>query len=121
MLEARSMDKVFHKYRTDSEFTESIITSAKVFLATAHQLNDPFECSLKDISQDWMNEQNKQSMQASLAGFALTAHRAIESGGDFFGLRHSAIQKALDRVSSAGNLERSYDAWRAFMLEPSTV
>jgi hypothetical protein len=111
------MDKVFYKYRTDSPFTESIITSGKVFLATAHHLNDPFECSLKDISKEWMDERVNEGMQASVAGFAMTALRAIKSGGDFFGLQPSATQAALDSVVSSGELEKSYDAWRVFMLE----
>jgi hypothetical protein len=31
------MNKVLHKYRGDSPFTEGIIMSGKVFLATAHR------------------------------------------------------------------------------------
>jgi tetratricopeptide (TPR) repeat protein len=111
------MDNVLHKYRGDSKFTESIITSGKVYLATAHLLNDPFECTLQDISKEWMDQRITESMQAALTGFALTAKKAINSSEYFFGLKSSATQVALDSVLSAGGLSQSYDAWRAFILE----
>ena len=62
-----NVDRVFYKYRTDSRFSEELITSGNVFLATARQLNDPFECSLQDISKDWRTEQIKVRMEAALA------------------------------------------------------
>lgn len=111
------MERIFHKYRGDSEFTESIITSGKVFLATAHQLNDPFECSIKDICKEWMDERIKEGMQASLSGFALAALQAIRTGDGFFGVPPAAVQSVLDSVLKAGALEASYEAWRRFMLE----
>ncbi len=111
------MDRIFYKYRSDSKFTESIITSGKIFLATAHQLNDPFECSIKDICKDWMDEKIKEGMQASLAGFGLEASRAIRNGESFFNIPAAAVQNTLDSVFQAGNLEASYEAWRRFILE----
>ncbi|MDM8354002.1 hypothetical protein [Brevundimonas diminuta] len=66
----------FYKYRADNHFTESLIATGKVFLATAQQLNDPFECSLADISRTWVDHQVSQTMQASIEGFAMAAlHR----------------------------------------------
>jgi hypothetical protein len=109
------MDKVFHKYRSDSPFTEKIITAGKVFLATAHQLNDPFECSLRDISKVWMDKQIEMGMQAALAGFLLTARRSLDGSTPFFGLKRSKIQAAIETVTAKGSLAESYDSWRAFM------
>jgi len=111
------MLRVLNKYRNDSAFTESIITSGKVFLATAHQLNDPFECSIKDISKEWMDERINEGMQSSLSGFALAAFRAIETGKSFFGIPPAKVQAVMDAVLKAGNLEASYEAWRRFMTE----
>jgi tetratricopeptide (TPR) repeat protein len=111
------MGIVLHKYRGDSPFTESIITSGKVYLATAHELNDPFECTLQDICEEWMNKQVTNCMQAALAGFANAAHRAKQGGESFFGLERAAIHHAIDSVLSAGDLERSYEAWRTFILK----
>jgi len=109
------MDKVFHKYRADSSFTESIVTSGQVFLATAHQLNDPFECSLKDISKEWIDKQIETSMQASLAGFFMAARRSLVGSEPFFGLQRSEIQAAIETVKAKGSLAESYDSWRAFI------
>ncbi|MEM9366449.1 MAG: DUF2971 domain-containing protein [Planctomycetota bacterium] len=111
------MGKTFHKYRADSEVTEKLITSGKIFLATAHQLNDPFECSFEDIASDWIGERIKEGMQGALTGFALEAKRAISRGESFFGLPHEDIEAALGAIMSHGELERSYDAWQRFMKE----
>jgi hypothetical protein len=108
------MDKVGYKYRTDSDYTEEILKSGKVFLATAHQLNDPFECSLRDISKDWLEEQIRTSMQAALTGFIMSAHQAVQGGGSFMGLRPSDVQETLASISAAVDVEASYDAMRAF-------
>jgi tetratricopeptide (TPR) repeat protein len=111
------MDIVLYKYRSDSKFTESIITSGKVYLATAHQLNDPFECTLQDIGKEWMDKHIEEGMQAALAGFASEAEKTIERDESFFGLKSSATRVALNSVLSAGGLSQSYDAWREFILE----
>ncbi len=111
------MDNVFHKYRGDSKFTEAIITSGQVFLATAHQLNDPFECTLKDISAEWMDKQIETGMQAALTGFVLAARRSLANSEQFFGLESSQVTQAIESVTAMGGLAESYDAWRAFIQE----
>lgn len=111
------MDRLFYKYRGDSPFTESIITSGKVFLATAHQLNDPFECTVQDISKPWMDERIKEMMQAAVAGFVVTARRSITNGQGFFGCALSEVPRVVDAIVSSGDLTKSYDAYRAFILE----
>ena len=109
------MNKVLHKYRGDSPFTEGIFTSGKVFLATAHQLNDPFECSLKDISGEWMDKQIETGMQAALAGFLLTARRSLDRSEPFFGLDRSEIKVLLEAFTTKGSLAESNDSYRAFI------
>ncbi len=111
------MNITLYKYRADSEFTERLITSGKVFLATAHQLNDPFECSLGEISKNWVDEQVKQHMQASIAGFAAAARQSASYQQAFFGLSPSEIEAALNKVMHSGDLEDCYNAWREFMTE----
>ncbi|SOB79128.1 Tetratricopeptide repeat-containing protein [Sphingomonas guangdongensis] len=108
---------VYHKYRGDSPFTESILTDRKVFLATAHQLNDPFECSIADLSRDWINEQVEQATQAGLAGFVMEAGRTLRSGEPFFKATRGEVQLILDAIRAAETLEAK-DAIRIrFMLE----
>ncbi|HWE84809.1 MAG TPA: DUF2971 domain-containing protein [Terracidiphilus sp.] len=109
------MSKVLHKYRGDSSFTDGIIASGKVFLATAHQLNDPFECSLQDIGREWLDKQIETGMQASVAGFLFEAKRSVDESRSFFGVEHPQIQAAIGAVASKNSLAESYDAWRAFM------
>lgn len=109
------MGRVFHKYRGNSAFTDQIITMGKVFLATAHQLNDPFECSLQELSQDWVDEKIQWNIQAALAGFLLEGHRAETEEKTFFGLRPYEIEGALKKIRDAGDREAVYDAMRAFI------
>jgi len=109
------MDRVLHKYRTDTPFTEALITDGKVFLATAHQLNDPFECTLQDISHAWQEEHTTKAMQAALAGFAHSFGQNIEPGRRFFGLNNSKAKAAVEEIFAAGDLEASYVAMRAFI------
>ncbi len=112
------MDTVFHKYRADSAFTEAIITSGKVFLATAHQLNDPFECSLRDIANDWTQKQIDQGMQAALVGFVTESRRAIAQNSGFFGVPTNDIEGTVDLVLSAHQgLDKKYEAYRNFIHE----
>jgi hypothetical protein len=54
------MGKIFYKYRSDSEYTEQIFTSGKVFLSTAEGLNDPFECSMQEIGKSWIEEKVRE-------------------------------------------------------------
>ena len=43
------------KYRADGEFTERIFTTGLVWLSTATQLNDPFECSFRSAPAEWVS------------------------------------------------------------------
>ena len=111
------MSRILHKYRGDSAFTEAIITNRQVFLATAHQLNDPFECSLRDISADWMEAQIKQGMEASLAGFAMAAKQSIDNRTTFFDVPPWNVETTLKRLFAQGGLEDRYDAMREFLRQ----
>ena len=75
----------YYKYRADSEYTEQIFTSGKVYLSTAAGLNDPFECSLQEIGKDWIEEKVKEMQQAGLLGFLLEARKAQNHGTGFWG------------------------------------
>jgi hypothetical protein len=111
------VDQILYKYRTDSPYTEQLITSGEIFLATAQELNDPFECSLQDISKDWLHEKVETDMQAALSGFVMSAKHAEREGGNFFGLDSSAADEALQTILSGGNLEASYEAMREFIRQ----
>lgn len=109
------MTKIFYKYRGNSAFTDQIITTGKVFLATAHQLNDLFECSLQDLSREWVQEQIQLNIQSALAGFLMEAVRAKSEAKSFFGLRPYEIDGTLEEIRNAGDRDAVYDAMRAFI------
>jgi hypothetical protein len=45
--------KILFKYKDDSERTEDIIKTQKVWLSSPAQLNDPLECRIGEIPKDW--------------------------------------------------------------------
>lgn len=114
-MTAVNLGQVFYKYRSDSPFTEEIINSGNVFLATAHQLNDPFECSLQDISQDWLDGHLKEQMQASISGFLMSAFQAKRERHDFFGTPPGEIDAALKAALASDDLEAKYDGIHDFV------
>jgi tetratricopeptide (TPR) repeat protein len=106
---------VLYKYRGDNDFTERLVSCREVFLATANQLNDPFECTLQDLSREWVAEQVSQAMQAAIAGFVNSSRIHAEPGGRFFGLRRAKAEREVARILGAGNLSDVYDAMRSFI------
>jgi tetratricopeptide (TPR) repeat protein len=110
---------VLHKYRTDNPYTEQLISGRQVFLATAEQLNDPFECTLQDLSQDWVANQVTRAMQAALEGFVMSARDSRGPGRRFFGLRPAQAEKAIAKIMSSGRIPESYDAMRDFIRKRS--
>lgn len=111
------MQRIFYKYRADSKYTEQLVTSGEIFLATAHELNDPFECSLQDISKDWLDAKVATDMQAALNGFTMSVQHAARDGRGFFGLDVSAAEEILRSILSGGDLEESYVKMREFFRE----
>ncbi|MFT6464373.1 DUF2971 domain-containing protein [Halopseudomonas sp.] len=61
--------QVLFKYRDDSERTEAIIKSQKVWLSSPAQLNDPLECRIGEIPEDWKARTIRTMEQAQLMGF----------------------------------------------------
>ncbi|MBU2934498.1 MULTISPECIES: DUF2971 domain-containing protein [Pacificibacter] len=120
------MTDILYKYRADGKFTESIITTKKAYLATAHQLNDPFECTLQEVAPAWFEKNIQEGMSASILGFMMEAQRAASNGEDFFGYTSDKISFVTEKIASSENLDTKYNAWRAFMLdhtghEPSDI
>lgn len=107
--------RVFHKYRGDGDFTDAIVTESKVFLATADQLNDPFECSIVDISARWIASQVEASRSASLGGFIMEAVRSLKTG-NFFGASRDEIQSTLSAIRLAPDIDAKWEAYRNFMV-----
>lgn len=56
------------KYRDDSERTESIFTTRKVWLSSSGQLNDPLECRTGEIPNAWQEATIRQLEIGQLMG-----------------------------------------------------
>jgi len=106
---------ILYKYRSDSKYTEAIFSDRKVWLSTASQLNDPFECSIQEIAAEWIDKRVEEGMQAAMAGFALMAIRSIESRKGFYGLSPKQTKDLIDRIGKHKNLEPAYNEMRKFV------
>jgi tetratricopeptide (TPR) repeat protein len=113
---ADSVDKplVFYKYRADNENTERLLATRQVWLSTASQLNDPFECSLQEIAAEWIREKVHVSKQAQLLGFSVQLREAIKSGASFFGVPRGQL-KAMQQSMFAEGFDSAYRRMRNFI------
>lgn len=60
---------LLYKYRTDSEWTEEIISKNQVWFAKPETLNDPLECAIQEIAQKSISECCQQEKTEQLEGF----------------------------------------------------
>ena len=107
---------ILYKYRGDSEFTQQIFSTRKVWLSTAAQLNDPFEASLQEIAPDWIAQKVKAMKEAQLAGFIVAAAQRKNNKRDFFGLSSPELEQMLARFRRIKDFDEAYREFRAFML-----
>lgn len=107
----------YYKYRTDSSYTEQIITSGKVYLSTAEGLNDPFECSLQEIGKEWIQKKILEMKQAAVSGFIFQAKSCLDTNGDFFGLSTIEISQVLENIKKLENLDEVYTFYFKFITE----
>lgn len=63
------MTKILYKYRGISEFTEKIFLKQKIWLSKAEGLNDPFECTIQQIAEDFIKEEVKRMKEAHIMGY----------------------------------------------------
>ena len=103
---------IFYKYRNDSKYTEEIFTSGNVWLSTAEQLNDPFECSIQEVAAEWIDEKVKEAKTAQLAGFVASAYQSVTRGVPFFTLVPKQTRKLLDKLKRLQSMEAQYGAFR---------
>ena len=102
-------NKVFYKYRDISDRTEDIIRNKKIWLAKPNTLNDPFECKIREFSQEEHQKEVEQSMSNQLMGFVMTFGNALESGEQVFDLRRKDIKSIMKRIKKAATLRDKYE------------
>jgi len=59
---------ILYKYRECSSTTDLIFKEQKVWLARPNTLNDPCECSIHDLSAEWVTEKVKEMKEAQMMG-----------------------------------------------------
>lgn len=59
---------ILYKYRHCSAKTREILKSQKVWLAKSNTLNDPCECSMHDLSPEWVNKTVKEMKRGQMGG-----------------------------------------------------
>lgn len=90
---------ILYKYRTDSQYTEAIFRDRKIWLSTAKQLNDPFECTISEIAGDWIDSKVQEAMNAHITGFFHSASLSLEAKKNFMDLRPSKTKALLKKLS----------------------
>lgn len=96
--------KTLFKYRADGEFTEKIIVDRQVWLATAKDLNDPFECQTGILPEDWKRKIILEKEQAQLIGVLLgPGFRPVET---LFSLDRRQTKQWLKALAEAPHREK---------------
>lgn len=86
------------KYRADGEFTERIFTTGLVWLSTATQLNDPFECSFHSAPQEWVSQTIFTMKQGQFQGMFDHLHAAVHRGIPYYGLPRQQVVAFLEEL-----------------------
>jgi len=106
---------ILYKYRTDSDYTIQIFEKNKVWLSTAEELNDPFECEIQSINPALLQAQIRQMKEAQLSGFLFTAMQDVKRGAYFFNLSVKETRKLLKEFKKIGKFEKAYSKFIKFM------
>jgi tetratricopeptide (TPR) repeat protein len=101
------------KYRADGEFTERIFTSGLVWLSTATQLNDPFECSFRSAPAEWVSRTILQMKNGQFQGLFMQLSAAVHEGIPFFGLPRQQLVAFFEELRGQ-EFEDAYQRLRRF-------
>ncbi|ARK12189.1 DUF2971 domain-containing protein [Fibrella sp. ES10-3-2-2] len=106
-----------YKYRDNSDNTNKIFETKKIWLSNAEGLNDPFECTIQEIAQDYINSQVSTLMRAHVEGFLTTALRSIEKKDSnlFYGMSPKATKEFLAKFRNK-TPEEQHKATREFIF-----
>lgn len=108
------LPSILFKYRDDSERTEQILTSGKVWLATPGQLNDPSECKTGLIPIEWTLKNIKEMENAQMAGFLASADPALKGAESFYSLSNRDTRNWFKRFRKIKTRAKKYEAVRSF-------
>jgi hypothetical protein len=114
-MDSTSEPIILYKYRPDNEYTERIFLTHRVWLSTAMQLNDPFECTIQEIAAKWIEEQIAIMKASQLTGFLADLRNAFEQGDHFYGMTGDQLSDFHKSFVAEKDLELSYRRMRNFV------
>ena len=92
-----------YKYRDDSERTEDIIKNQKIWLSTPSQLNDPLECRVGEIPEDWASRTIRDMENAQIMGIFGFPPQVPKT---LFSLGVKETKKWLERFKTSSHQQR---------------
>lgn len=107
---------VLYKYRALGEYTDAIFGDRQVFLSTASGLNDPFECSIEELSKSWVNDRVFEAQSAQYQGFVMLLAQAAKRGGTVGALKPNEVRAALKAFKGLRH-KAAYAVYRAWSGE----
>lgn len=105
---------VLYKYRTDSKWTEDIISKSQVWFAKPETLNDPLECSIQEIAQKSIAECCQQEKTEQLEGFVL-AYVMASKEKLMWGLSKEKVGRVLSKIGTVKDINSKYLIYADFI------
>lgn len=80
----------------------------KVWLSNAAGLNDPFECTIQEIAEDYINEKVKEMKDAQISGFVMSCGMAVKGIMPLWGMSTKLVKQTLKKLKKESNYEKKY-------------
>lgn len=103
-IDAPNQPTHLYKYRDDSQRTEDIIKTQKIWLSTPAQLNDPLECRIGEIPKEWELKTIRQMEEGQLLG--IFGRMPFEVPKRLFSLSEKETKNWLKRFNKISHKQR---------------
>lgn len=111
---------ILYKYRSNSDFTNKILTDKKVWLSNADGLNDPFECTIADIAKDWIDKRVNELKLGHMRGVLYGAIQSITTNANFYSLTPKQTKEFLKKLKQK-DFDAQYKTIREFILRETGI
>lgn len=111
-----------YKYRDNSINTNNIFIKKKIWLSNAEGLNDPFECSIQEIANEFITKEVENLKKNQIAGFISVALRSIKLKNNeiFYGMTNKATKEFLKKFKSKSFNEK-YETTKQFVFRKTGI
>lgn len=92
--------KVLYKYRGLSQYTEDILQQKRIWLSKLEDLNDPFEGSVANFSDQIKRQMVCKYRQMQILSFVIKGEMAHQQGKSFFGIRGKVLKSFLKKLKT---------------------